>query len=142
MIIVPFLPVHLENIDLIDEMSFIVPYLKDKNYIKEISSSDGFTVLEDGKVIACGGVKYTLLNKASAWALMSKDSKDYMLQITRAVKEYFNDCTANRIEIHIKDGFKEAHRWAKMLGFICETPNGMKSWGANCETYYLYSRCK
>lgn len=141
MIIVPFLPAHLDGLDLIEEMSLMKPYLENREYADFVDNDRSFTVLVEGSPIACGGIVKVDANKWTAWALMGKETSSYMIGITRAVKSFFSENNKPRIEIHVQDKFKEAHKWAELLGFKCETPNGMDNWGLNNEKYFLYSRC-
>ena len=92
--------------------------------------------------MAIGGTRVVSPYKSEAWSLMSKKSKDHMLGLTKAVRSFFDKSNTPRLEIHVQEEFKAAHKWAEMLGFDCETPNGMKHWGLAGETYYIYARCK
>lgn len=140
MIVVPFIPAHLESIEVIEEMSFITPYLKDENYANMLTEGEAYTGLVDGKVIACSGAIKINEYRYVAWALMGKDSGKHMLQITREIKDFYKRFKGKRLEIEVEEGFKKAHRWAKMLGFKNETPNGRPYFGNEGENYYLYAR--
>ena len=138
--VVPFLPIHLDDLDLIDQMEFMKPYLKDRLYAGFVDDEKSYSVTSNGKAIACGGMVKLDDFKWVIWALMGKETASHMTGITRAVKTFLEQNKKPRIEMHVRDGFDEAHKWAKILGFECETPNGMKNW-ADRKTYYLYSRC-
>lgn len=82
------------------------------------------------------------MRKALAWSLVSKDAGPYMLRLTKALKKYLNDDPIPRIEMFVNSEFKQGHQWAKMLGFVCETPEGMKKHSPVGEDEHLYARVK
>lgn len=138
--VVPFMPIHLEGVVLHQYMGEWQDYLEDPEYANILMTGPAYTGIANGKVIICSGVVKVGLHRYAAWALLSEDSKDYMLQITRAVKDFLKENDMPRVETHVLRDFDQGHRWAKMLGFENETPNGMRKYGDNGKTYDLYAR--
>ena len=92
--------------------------------------------------IGAAGLIQVHPHRAIAWAMLSADAGPYMLSVTRKIKNFFKSQPTKRIEITVLEGFKEGHKWAKLLNFTLETPEGMRGHGVGGETEYLYSRVK
>lgn len=96
----------------------------------------------EGNVIAiCGTVKLWA-NRTHLWAYMSMDAGKHMLAITRAVSRYLDLTDCERVELEVAEGFEPGHRWARMLGFKCETPEGMARFFPGGRRGFLYSKVK
>lgn len=80
--------------------------------------------------------------KCMGWALLSKASGPHMTELTRKIKSFLDQEPTERIEILVQSDFKLGHKWARLLGFKCETPEGMKKHGVNGADEYLYARVK
>lgn len=139
MIVLPFLTSHLYDLELIEEMGFMGSRL-DSEYVEGLASGDATTIIIDGKVACCLGIAEYNDGTGLAWSLMGKQSEGHMTCVTRAALDCIKRCKFDRIEMHVDASFKLANKWADMLGFMLETPNGMKKWGPNGETYNLYAR--
>jgi hypothetical protein len=135
MIVVPFITAHLEGFEVIKEQ--YQEYINE-DFAHVLASTIAYSAVVDDKVIAVGGLLRLGFERYQAWALMSNDTAKHMVAITREVKRFLGMFDA-RIEIAVKDNFKAGHKWADMLGFKCETPNGMPRYEQG-ETYYLYAR--
>lgn len=141
MILIPFIPLHLQGLELQETQSWLQPHLLDENYINQlIDYGESYSLLVDGKVIGCGGVYDLSMNRAYAWALVSKDAGKHLLQATKAVKLYLDDKYYRRIETAVMINFGAGHRWVKMLGF--EREGTMKKWGDDGNDYDMYARVK
>lgn len=141
MTVVPFLPAHLTGLIVHDYMGHIQEEM-DHQYGLLLSQGDAYSYIAKGKVIGCSGIYQTAKYRWEAWALLSKDSGKYMVGFTRAVQDFLDNCGKKRIETHVRDDFVVGHKWIKMLGFECETENGMKSYGDDGHDYYLYARVR
>lgn len=141
MIVVPFLPVHLEGLRVHDYMGHMNGIMTEE-YGAALADYPAYSCLIDGTVIACAGVYPFGVNRWTGWALMTQETAKYMLNITRAIKKFFAETDIKRIETHVRIDFKAGYRWAEMLGFKNETPDGMKAWGDDGHDYYLFARVK
>lgn len=105
---------------------------------KELEMFESFTAIEeDGTILGCAGVVKMNINRAIAWSYLSEESKHKMFALTKAVKRFFEICGYNRIEMHVDCDFKEAHHWARMLGFEmeCERMRQFSPDGRDCALY-------
>lgn len=138
MIVIPFEPVHLELIDLQEKQIIFDEVIKDKNYaigLKEMGRAWSLIDEDSLNCIMCGGIIDAGAGRGIVWSLLSKHARHNMLKCTRETLKRLNGF--KRLELTVS--FPEAARWAEMMGFTCETPNGMKNY-INDETHYLYSR--
>lgn len=143
MILVPFLPVHLEGFELQEAQAWLTPYLTTPEYIATLTAfGEAFSLIVNERVLGCGGLAVLSKNRAQAWALVHKDAGRTLFGATKIVKQYLDSKPYLRIETPVKTSFDAAHRWAKMLGFKNETPNGMQKWGDDGENYSSYARIK
>ena len=89
-----------------------------------------FTALDDGVPIGSAGVIEIWNGRGYAWALLSRHAGRHMAAIHRATLRGLEALDFARIEMAVAAGFDEGCRWARMLGFECESfarkylPNG------------------
>lgn len=141
MIIVPFLPVHLEGIELQENQAWLTPHLSDQAYIGSLmNSGPSWTACHEGEVIGCGGFAWITDSCIRAWALVSKHAGPHMFSATRTIRCMLEVSQTQRIEILIDADFPPAHRWAKMLGF--EREGTLRKFGARGTDQDIYSRIK
>lgn len=140
MIVVPFIPAHLEGFKIHGWQQEAQQYLNG-DYADMLQSGPSYTAVVDGEVIAIAGVVQLTAVRWQAWALMSAETSKHMLQITREIKAFL-DTFEGRLETPVLHEFEQGHRWMKILGFTNETPEGMKNYGDNGETFDLYARVK
>ena len=79
-------------------------------------------------------------NRATAFALLSDDSGPHFPAIHSAVVEFLDNAPYRRIEATVDVGFKQGHRWIKMLGF--ELEGYMKAYRPDGADMLLYARVK
>lgn len=101
-----------------------------------------WTVLHEGRVLACAGVIPIWSGRGHLWAYLSDDAGKHMLAITREVLRKLDEVKLPRYEAEVAEGFVAAHRWVQMLGFHCETPGGMRGFFPDRSTGYLYSKVR
>lgn len=99
-----------------------------------------FTATHNGDVIACIGVLTQWPNYGKAWALLSENAGPCMLALTRGVRRWLRFHNPGRIDTAVDCGFPAAIRWAEMLGFTNETPDGMKGYTPERRTCFLYAQ--
>lgn len=103
----------------------------------------GFAVSawEDGTCIGAAGILEFWHDRAAAWCLMSQACSPHMLEITRIVKAALDFHPAARIEMTVFADFPAGIRWARMLGFVQETPEPMRKF-ADGRDAYLFARVR
>ena len=140
MIIVPFKPEHLQQIDLQAEQSVARDYLGNVEYAQSLAMHEGWTVVVDDKIIACAGYIRVWGERVQAWAVISATiGPAGMLLLTKAALRGLKLRTG-RIECYVASGFDAGHRWARMLGFTLETPEPMRQWLPDGSDASQYSR--
>lgn len=102
---------------------------------------EAYTALaDDGRVMAICGAMPLWANRVHLWAFLATDSGPHMLGITRGVRRFLEASDYARVEAEVSEGFDAGHRWVRMLGFQCETPNGMAAFFPGGVRGYLYSK--
>ena len=127
--VIPYQNEHLQLIHLQSAQSYFETII-DHAYAMQLEKHESFTVMVEGKIIACCGVVRPWTGRACAWALLAKDAGAHFVALHRAAKGYFDLCADRRIEALTDSDFLQGHRWLKMLGFRREgqmqyyTPDG------------------
>lgn len=134
-----FNPIHLRFLQLSDGQKDGLILLSNEEYLDALASEESYTAIVDGKVIACMGVYPYTNNIGKMWSFLSEGSGKHMITLTRAVKKFCTESEYTRLEAAVRQDYKEGHRWVKMLGFTCETPDGMKNYTEDLQTYSLYA---
>lgn len=101
-----------------------------------------WTALVDGRVIGCAGIITLWTGRGHLWAYLAEDAGRHMVGITRAVRAKLKEVGLPRYEAEVAAGFSEAHRWVRVLGFRCETPDGMQSFFPDGSRGFLYSKVR
>ncbi len=108
-----------------------------------LSSQGGaWAVLDGGEVLAIAGVAEQWPGRGLAWCLLSKDAGRRMVGITRMVGRYLGALDYRRIEMYVDAQFCEGCRWAELLGFKNETPEGMDGFFPNGNRAFMYGRTR
>lgn len=93
-------------------------------------------------VAAAGLIPFYPGRRYVAWAIIGKNAGPHLRCITKEIRRFLEEFPAARIEMHVLSDFKEGHKWAKMLGFECETPNGMRKHSFYGKDEHMYARIK
>lgn len=139
---VTFTPCHVQHLAFINVRDVdrrIVPYYLSGSIEEVIANSMALSIWVDNRCMGAAGVVEVDSRTAYAWSLLSADSGPYMLAITRKTIQVLDGFRHLRVEMRVNNGFTEAHKWAKMLGFQCEAPLMRKS-GFFGEDQSLYAR--
>lgn len=96
----------------------------------------------EGRCIGAAGLIHAWKGRYIAWAMLSKHIGPYMLQVSRKVRSVLDDFPANRIEMVVIRDFEPGNRWAKLLGFHLETPDGMPGYYLDGGSANLYARIR
>lgn len=101
---------------------------------------EAFSALsESGDVLAVCGVMQLWPERYHLFAYMSLDSGPHMVALTRGVRRFLA-ALRGRMETQVSEGFEAGHRWVKLLGFKCETPDGMDGFFPGDRRGFMYSR--
>lgn len=140
MIIVPFQPEHLQQIDLQAEQSLAGHHLRNEQYTRSLAAHESWTGMIDGRVVACAGFITLWPGRHQVWAVISATiGAAGMLQLSKAVLRGLALKTG-RIEAVVASEFTAGHRWARLMGFTLETPEPMRRWFPEGGDASLYSR--
>jgi hypothetical protein len=96
----------------------------------------------DGAAICCAGLVPLWPGRAYAWALLSEGAASHLLELTRIARFVLETSGHGRIEAYVDAEFKQAQRWARMLGFVNETPTPMRKYLPEARDAFLYARVK
>lgn len=102
----------------------------------------GWAFIADGQVLAAYGLSTKWPGVAYAWALLSEDAGKHMVSLTRAIRAELDASEFRRVEMAADAGFPQADRFARLLGFTCETPEPMAAFFPNGHAARLYARVK
>lgn len=144
--LVPFDIAHIQLLDLAEDMVdevFTMP--KGIDYLAECASTgDSFTMICDGRVIACGGVYVLWEGVGQVWLLPSKHLSRYPVAAVRTIKRMLDAMVEShnfhRLQAIISTKLDVGPRWIEMLGFTREgvlgkyTPQGTD--------YLMYARIR
>jgi GNAT superfamily N-acetyltransferase len=107
-----------------------------------VELSVALSAWQDERCIAAAGVYSAWTGRGIAWALLSDEAGEHMAAIVRRMRMVLRQYPARRIEMTVAAGFPEAHKLAKLLGFHCETPNGMTYFFPDGTGAFLYAMVK
>lgn len=99
-----------------------------------------FTGVADSEVIACAGVVMEWAGRGMCWAIVGENAGPHFRAVHRAVSGFLAQTNIRRLEMVVKKGFPEAHRWARMLGFKME--GCMHAYSPAGDDYYLYAKVR
>ncbi len=135
MIVVDFHPMHLTQID-------VQPAQADwiDTDARIIASGQAWTALVGGEVIGCAGVLPMWAGRGYLWALLSRHASRHMLALTRVIRERLPTLGYRRLELVVDAEFRDAFRWALMLGFDLETPEPMQGYSPAGKAAYQFAR--
>lgn|SRR5574343_158828 len=141
--VVPYKAAHFMALIEQDEDKFWGGAVRQPGYARMLEQAGpAHTMMRGDQVLCCAGVIEQWEGRAIAWSIMApKVGNDY-IRIHRAVSRFLDIIGYRRIEMTVAANFKAGRRWAEMLGFKCETPQGMKSYGPDGGDHYLYARIK
>lgn len=104
----------------------------------------GVAFIDNGRILAVGGVAPIWNGMGEAWLLPTKDMAGHEVSITRhfmyKLDSAFTDLRMRRVQAAVKVGFNKAHRLVKFLGF--EEEGLMKKYGPEGADYVRYAKCK
>ena len=99
-----------------------------------------WTAESENRILAIAGVEPQWENRAIAFALIAESAGAHFRAIHSAVADFLNRTPFRRIEATVDVGFKQGHRWIKMLGF--EIEGYMKAYRPDGADMLLYARVR
>lgn len=135
-----FKPEHLERLQLQPAQAYFAREFSQPGYASLLAQGPAFTALDGEVVLGCGGAAELWPGRACVWSLLSESAGPHMMAITRAVRGFILQLPHRRIEALVDCDFEAGHRWARLLGFKCETPLGMRSFTPDGRDVCLYAR--
>lgn len=143
----PYAPADLDTLILQPGQAHVQAQLAGRGYAQALARTEAYTVLlqarqEDeraARVIACLGAYALHPGRALAWGLIARDCGPHLLALTRAVRRWLASCPYARVEAHAEQGFAAGARWLRLLGFACETPQGMRRFTPEGRASSLYA---
>ena len=120
---------------------FLATILKPEQIQATEDIAHAFTVMDDDRVLACGGVTDYWPGRGECWATFTKDVKKEFVLITRAAKTVIDSYPGRRVEASVRCDFEEGHRWIRLLGFKLEAER-LEKYLPDGSDVSLYSKVK
>lgn len=136
--IVPYRAEHLAAIEPTEDAAYYKA-LTSPAIARTLEGPFAKTALLDGRPIACAGLANRWYESWIAWAYLSKDTGRHMPAITQAIRRRMPELPKGRIEAATPIDYAAGRRWLELLGFICETPEGMRHYTPDGRSFALYS---
>lgn len=140
--VVPYRPAHVLALRIQPAQASIAQYLTD-DVLDGMRGPHSFTFMDGDESLACVGVTKIWDNRAFLWSIISADiGPRRFLAASLHARRFLDVVPFRRIEAAVEMGFAEGHRWARLMGFKNETPQGMEAFlmdGTDCA---LYARVK
>ena len=138
---VKFKPQHLARLD-----EFVCGISVKENISKEkvaaLASQDHvYSIIKDGKVLACVGATTFWPNRCEVWAVLSNTLGADFVEVNSEVKKLLKGLPFKRIEAVVDCDFEDGIRWVKALGFGLEAAC-MKSYGRTGKDCAMFSMVK
>ncbi len=132
-----FIREDMDNIDLGYEM-----LQSHKDAFKAPYAIHGYTLLEDGKIVAMGGVHMLWDKVGEAWVMLGKGAKSKPRTVAKYADLMFDVIVhknkLNRVQASIAVNDAKAVRFGKWMGF--EMEGLMRSYGPDGSDYYRMAR--
>jgi hypothetical protein len=102
----------------------------------------GYTLYFNNGIVGVAGVMILRPGVGEAWALMCEGDYIEPLEFHRAVSKMLNSIISEYGLRRVQATTAKENgnsRWLEMLGFKNETPEGLRQFGPNGETFFMYS---
>ena len=132
-----FHPADLQHLMLQKSQEHFAPLLSDTEYGETLcAAGPAITVVDDGEVLACGGLVHLWEGRAQVWSLISRNAGRRFVRIFRIMQDFLAEHPVTRVEATVDAGFTQGLRMIEMLGFSHE--GLMKSY-QNGKDAHLYA---
>jgi|SRR5882672_7049306 len=115
-----------------------VPGLSDR--LQEMGPA--LTAFDRDRVLCVGGMIPMGPKLGHVWAALAAEAGAHMLALHRATERFMSTLQPQRLEATVEQGFRPGCRWLELMGFECETPNGMRRYGEDGATHLLFARVR
>lgn len=137
----PFVADHLNQLNVQPAQRWTLGYIP-QTLAKDLEALWSNTIFLDGKPIVCGGVIPQRSDYGVLWSFVACDAgPEHFREIHGLVKAFVNQLPYRRLELHVDVDFENGHRWARALGFRCESWR-MRAFLLNGGDAALYARIK
>lgn len=134
---------HLQQLALQDAQQYFAADLQNPDYARALElAQHSYSFFSGDLLIGCTGVVEIWDNRATAWALVSKDAGRNLVGMHRGIAGFLSAAKWRRVEAYVDAGFEPGMRWMKMLGFVQETPEPMRSFRPDGGDCYMFARVK
>lgn len=130
--LISFRPEHAAQIHLQSGQAYMKELIDDEYCQSLLDAGPAYTLIDDGKILACGGISLIWEGRGLMWSLISDSLRGpQFIRMHRIVLRFLEMHELRRIEITVDHHWPRAHRWAKLLGFKHEAylpkyaPNGL-----------------
>lgn len=121
---------HLKKLNWQDYTAWSKDFITPER-LKQLESEYAFTLLHDGKPLACMGANEIWPERCEVWAIFDIEAGSNFVGLHRAAKWLLGTLPHKRIEATVEVCFDPARRFVRALGFELETaympfyfPNG------------------
>lgn len=140
--IIPFSVNHVVSIDMRDHETWASREMLEEFAQEHMRRGGGYSMVDDGKIIACGGVDVVWQGVGEAWTILSRHIEQHKLSLHRTTRCFLDNLIhmrrLHRVQAHVLKADERAVRWINALGFHAEAV--LESFGPNREDYILYAR--
>lgn len=137
--VIHFAPEHLYQIQEQRATDYMRPRVTFEHAQSLAGQPHSYTVLKDGKPIACGGVLEYWMGRGEAWAVLDAVSRKDFMAVHNAARRFIAAINMRRIEAVVQTDFTAGHRWLRALGFQMEAPL-LKAYDPDGRDFSLYAR--
>jgi hypothetical protein len=110
-----------------------------------LARGPSFTGVYEGEIVGCGGVILFWKGVGEAWLITSplvdKFRLTFAKTIHRKLEELIKSLDLERVQAIVDAEFKTGQKFIERMGFINETPSGMKKYIGG-RTFYRYALIK
>lgn len=101
-----------------------------------------WAILDGPEVLLIGGIQPQWDGRGMAAVLIAEGVGRRMVRLTKLIRRYLDALDYRRVEMYVDAQFGDGCRWAEMLGFVNETPQGMAGFLPDGGTAFMYGRVR
>jgi|TARA_R110000803_G_scaffold53220_4_gene109183 hypothetical protein len=135
----PFQAAHLAAIKLQGAQGYLSDWVTYEQAAALVEHHSSTAITDDGEPVAAAGIIPMWQGRSMVWAFLSDLGPANFMRVHREVKRFLDGCYTQRIEMTVDCDHKEAHRWARMLGFKLEATR-MRAYAPDGHDCALYAR--
>lgn len=106
-----------------------------------VEEEETYSIFDGEEVLACVGLIEMGPDRAQVWSALSTNIKNRFLKVHNTVKELLAATQHARLEAYVDCDFDNAHKWMRLLGFVCEAPcmKHFRGRDRDCAMYARYN---